>query len=57
MTAHGRNIFMGGDLNLIRNAYEKVVGNFLVDPSRDTLEEIIQTHSLVDIPPQNGRFT
>eukprot|EP00253_Pinus_taeda_P007045 PITA_07045 len=57
MTAHGRNVFLGGDLNLIRNADEKVGGNFLADPSRDTLEEIIQTHSLVDIPPQNGRFT
>eukprot|EP00253_Pinus_taeda_P027567 PITA_27567 len=57
MTAHGRNIFLGGDLNLIRNADEKVGGNFLADPSRDTLEETIQAHSLVDIPPQNGRFT
>ena len=32
-------------------------GNFFADPSREALEEIIQAHSLVDIPPQNGRFT
>eukprot|EP00253_Pinus_taeda_P001792 PITA_01792 len=57
LTAQGRNIFLGGDLNLIRNAEEKLGGNFYADPSREALEEIIQTHSLVDIPPQNGRFT
>eukprot|EP00253_Pinus_taeda_P008374 PITA_08374 len=57
MIAQGRNIFLGGDLNLIRNAEEKMGGNFYADPSREALEEIIQAHSLVDIPPQNGRFT
>lgn len=57
MTAQGRNVFLGGDLNLIRNAEEKMGGNFLADPSRDALENIIQVHNLVDIPPQNGRFT
>ena len=57
ISAQDRKIFLGGDLNLIRNAEEKMGGNFLADPSRDALENIIQTHSLVDIPPQNGRFT
>eukprot|EP00253_Pinus_taeda_P026690 PITA_26690 len=57
MTAQGRNIFLGGDLNLIRSAEEKMGGNFFADASREALEEIIQAHSLVDIPPQNGRFT
>eukprot|EP00253_Pinus_taeda_P031988 PITA_31988 len=57
LIAHGRNIFLGGDLNLIRSAEEKMGGNFYADPSRETLEEIIQTHNLVDIPPKNGRFT
>lgn len=57
MSAQGINIFLGGDLNLIRNAEEKMGGNFFADPSRDALEKIIQEHSLVDIPPQNGRFT
>eukprot|EP00253_Pinus_taeda_P022174 PITA_22174 len=56
-TVQGRNIFLGGDLNLIRNADEKLGGNFYVDPSRDSLETIIQTHNLVDIPPQNGKYT
>eukprot|EP00253_Pinus_taeda_P017777 PITA_17777 len=57
MTVQGRNIFLGGDLNLIRNADEKLGGNFYADPSRDSLEAIIQTHNLVDTPPLNGRFT
>eukprot|EP00253_Pinus_taeda_P018624 PITA_18624 len=57
LSVQGRNIFLGGDLNLIRNADEKLGGNFYADPSRDSLETIIQTHNLVDIPPQNGRFT
>lgn len=57
MTVQGRNIFLGGDLNLIRNADEKLGGNYYADPSRDSLEAIIQTHNLVDIPPHNGRFT
>eukprot|EP00253_Pinus_taeda_P005207 PITA_05207 len=57
LAVQGRNIFLGGDLNLIRNANEKLGGNFYADPSRDSLEAIIQTHNLVDIPPQNGRFT
>lgn len=29
----------------------------MADPSRDTLEEIILNHNLVDFHPQNGRFT
>eukprot|EP00253_Pinus_taeda_P010854 PITA_10854 len=57
LSAQGRNIFLGGDLNLIRNIEEKLGGNFYAYPSREALEEIIQTHSLVGIPPQNGRFT
>eukprot|EP00253_Pinus_taeda_P021443 PITA_21443 len=56
-SVQGRNIFLGGDLNLIRNADEKLGGNFYTNPSRDSLETIIQTHNLVDIPPQNGKYT
>lgn len=52
-----RNTIMGGDLNLIRNIEEKIGGKFLADPSRDTLETIIETHKLIDIPPNNGKFT
>eukprot|EP00253_Pinus_taeda_P033497 PITA_33497 len=48
---------MGGDLNLIRNIEEKIGGKFLVDPSRDTLKTIIETHKLIDIPPNNGKST
>lgn len=43
LAVQGRNIFLGGDLNLIRNADEKLGGNFYADPSRDSLEAIIQT--------------
>eukprot|EP00253_Pinus_taeda_P031914 PITA_31914 len=57
LTAQGRNIFLGGDLNLIRSAEEKMGRNFYADSSREALEEIIQTHNLIDIPPKNGRFT
>eukprot|EP00253_Pinus_taeda_P025817 PITA_25817 len=55
-TAQGKNIFLGGDLNLIRNSQEKLGGNFFADPLRDGLEEIIQTHKLIDTPPQNGKY-
>eukprot|EP00253_Pinus_taeda_P008823 PITA_08823 len=48
---------MGGDLNLIRNIEETISGNFLADPSRDSLQGIIETHNLIDIPPNNGKFT
>eukprot|EP00253_Pinus_taeda_P010799 PITA_10799 len=55
--AQDRNIFLGGDLNLIRNVDEKLGGNFFADPSRDSLETLIQVHNLIDIPPHNGKFT
>eukprot|EP00253_Pinus_taeda_P003355 PITA_03355 len=56
-TAQGKNIFLGGDLNLIKNSEEKLGGNFFADTTRDALEEIIQTHKLIDTPPQNGKYT
>eukprot|EP00253_Pinus_taeda_P009681 PITA_09681 len=48
---------MGGDLNLIRNIEEKMGGKYFSDPSRVALEEIIEAHKLIDIPPCNGKFT
>jgi len=56
-TCQNRNKILGGDLNLIRNIEEKIGGKYLVDPSRYALEEIIETHKLIDIPPCNGKFT
>lgn len=56
-TTQGEEIYLGGDLNLIRNTEEKLGGKYFTDPFRDNLEEIIQAHKLIDIPPQNGRFT
>jgi len=52
-----RNIVIGGDLNLVRHIDEKLGGNYFSDPSRATLEDIIEAHKLLDIPPSNGRFT
>eukprot|EP00253_Pinus_taeda_P030317 PITA_30317 len=54
--AQDRNIFLGGDLNLIRNADEKLGGNFFANPSRDSLEALIHAHNLIDIPPHNGKI-
>lgn len=48
---------LGGDLNLIRNIEEKMVGKYLNDSSRTALEEIIEAHKLIDIPPCNGKFS
>lgn len=52
-----RKAVLCGDLNLIRNIEEKIGGKYLADPSRDALEEIIETHKLIDIPPCNEKFT
>lgn len=50
-------IILGGDLNLVRSIEEKFGGNFHVDPSRSSLEEIMDQQSLLDIPPNNGKYT
>ena len=46
---------MGGDLNLIRNTEEKFGRILHNDPSRESLEGIIEEHKLIDIPPSNGK--
>lgn len=51
------NLIVGGDLNLILKAAEKRGGNFLPDPSRETLEEIMVQRNLLDIPPKKGKCT
>lgn len=51
------NYIIGGDLNLIHHAKEKWGGNFTTDPSRETLENIMVEHDLVDIVPKNRFFT
>jgi len=43
-------IILGGDLNLVRSIEEKFGGNFQVNPSRNSLEEIMEQYSLLDIP-------
>jgi len=42
---------------LIRNTEEKFGGIFHADPSGEALEEIMEQHKLIDIPPSNGKYT
>ena len=50
-------IILGGDLNSVRSIEEKFGGTYHIDPSRDILEEIMEQHNLIDIPPSNGKYT
>jgi len=50
-------IILGGDLNLVRSIEEKFGGNYQADPSCESLEEIMEKYSLLDIPPNNGKYT
>jgi len=52
-----RSIIVGGDLNLVLNADEKFGGSFHVDPSRNSIENIMESYNLLDIPPNNGKYT
>ena len=52
-----RKIILGGDLNLVRSIEEKFGGNYQADPSCESLEEIMEKYSLLDIPPNNGKYT
>lgn len=36
---------------------EKFRGKYYADPSREALEDIIQSHNLLDFPPSNGKYT
>eukprot|EP00253_Pinus_taeda_P034575 PITA_34575 len=51
------NIIIAGDFNLILHANEKRGGNFIHDPFRSQLEEIMQEHEMVDIIPKNRKYT
>lgn len=51
------NIIIAGDFNLILHANEKRGGNFMHDPFRSQLEEIMQEHEMVDIIPKNRKYT
>eukprot|EP00253_Pinus_taeda_P002537 PITA_02537 len=51
------NIIIVGDFNLILHANEKRGGNFMHDPFRSQLEEIMQEHEMVDIIPKNRKYT
>jgi len=51
------NIILGGDFNLILHANEKRGGSFTPNPYRIQLENIMQEHDLMDVPPKNRRYT
>lgn len=42
---------------MVRSIEEKFGGTYHIDPSRDILEEIMEQHNLIDIPPSNGKYT
>lgn len=50
-------VILGGNLNMIRSIEEKFGGNYQTYPSKNSLEEIMERHSLLDIPPNNGKYT
>lgn len=52
-----KSIIVGGNLNLVKNVEEKFGGSFHADPSQDSLESIIENHNLLDIPPNNEKYT
>jgi len=39
------------------NVEEKFGGSFHADPSWDTLESIIESHNILDIPPKHEKYT
>jgi len=51
------NIILVGDFNLIIHTNEKRGGSFTPDPYRIQLENIMQEHDLMDVPPKNYRYT
>eukprot|EP00253_Pinus_taeda_P017097 PITA_17097 len=57
MEEDNSNIIVGGDFNLILHANEKRGGNFLPDPFRNQMENIMHTGDLIDIAPKNRNFT
>lgn len=50
-------VILGGDLNLVRSIEKQFGGNYQTDPSRNSLKEIMEQHNLLDIPPNNGKYT
>lgn len=42
---------------MVRSIEENFGGIYQTDPSRDALEEIMEQHNLLYIPPSNGKYT
>eukprot|EP00253_Pinus_taeda_P017214 PITA_17214 len=57
MEGDSNNTIVGGDFNLILHANEKRGGNFLPDPFRNQMENVMHIGDLIDIAPKNRKFT
>lgn len=42
---------------MVRKVEEKFGGTYHADSSREALEEIMEQHNLIDIPPSNEKYT
>lgn len=42
---------------MVRSIEENFGGTYHIDPSRHALEEIMEQQNLIDIPPNNGKYT
>jgi exonuclease III len=51
------NIIVAGDLNLTLRMEEKRGGTIIRDPAREWVEDLMQDWDLLDIPPENGKYT
>ena len=51
------NIIVAGDLNLTLRMEEKRGGTIVRDPAREWVEDLMQDWDLLDIPPDNGKYT
>eukprot|EP00253_Pinus_taeda_P015541 PITA_15541 len=52
-----QNIIVAGDLNLTMCMGEKRGGTIIRDPAREWVEDLMQDWDLLDIPPENGKYT
>lgn len=51
------NIIVARDLNLTMRMEEKRGGTIIRDPAREWVEDLMQDQDLLDIPPENGKYT
>jgi exonuclease III len=52
-----KNIIVAGDLNLTLRMEEKRGGTIIRDPASEWVEDLMHDWDLLDIPPENGKYT